>query len=113
MQDQALIATWLAERALKPVHVLAPLRGDKRRLLMLAVKNAEHSFNQVRTSSEDAHQLLSHLQRHLRLARLVREKLSRLHAPGSARLPEQLDLSHRPTIEARCRYGNGTAATAA
>lgn len=67
IEDQSVIASWLEERAGKKVSILIPQRGDRYRLLMLAMKNAEVSYRQKLKAEGDIHNLLTLLQEKLRL----------------------------------------------
>lgn len=67
IEDQALISSWLRERTGRKTSILVPRRGDKYRVLMLAMKNAESSFCQKIKGEEDTYKLLALLQEKLRL----------------------------------------------
>ncbi|MDO9462948.1 MAG: helix-hairpin-helix domain-containing protein, partial [Deltaproteobacteria bacterium] len=67
IEDQPVIASWLGERTGERVSILIPQRGDRHRLLLLAIKNAEGSFRQKLKEEGDIHNLLTLLQEKLRL----------------------------------------------
>lgn len=67
IEEQPVIASWLGERTGKRVSILIPQRGDRHRLLLLAIKNAEGSFRQKLKEEGDIHNLLTLLQEKLRL----------------------------------------------
>ena len=69
--DEAL-ASLLAERAGRGVKVLVPERGDKRRLVELADKNAHQAFIDKERERGAAKDSLERLQRALRLKKLPR-----------------------------------------
>ncbi len=78
IEDAALKAEWLSERRAalpgrkRKVEVLVPQRGDRRRLVELASKNAAASFATRRNARADLEIALGKLQRRLKLARLPR-----------------------------------------
>src|SRR6478672_2487860 len=81
IEDAALKAEWLAERRAaqaaagarrKKVEVLVPQRGDRRKLIDLARKNAAASFASRRNTRADTELALGKLQKRLKLARLPR-----------------------------------------
>jgi len=78
IDDAALKADWLSEkRAALPgryrkVEVLIPQRGDRKRLIDLATKNAAASFATRRNARADVELALGKLQRRLKLAKLPR-----------------------------------------
>src|SRR3954447_6505784 len=80
IDDAALKAEWLSEkRAAHPlasrkrkVEVLVPQRGDRRRLIELAQKNAAASFASRRNARADVEIALGKLQRRLKLPKLPR-----------------------------------------
>ncbi len=80
IEDAALKSEWLSEkRAEMPglgrprkVEVLVPQRGDRRKLVELANKNAASSFATRRNARADVEMALGKLQRRLKLARLPR-----------------------------------------
>ncbi|MEW6327141.1 MAG: excinuclease ABC subunit UvrC [Thermodesulfobacteriota bacterium] len=67
IEDQSVIASWLEERSGEKVSILIPQKGDKHRLLQLAMKNAEGSFRQKLQGEEDICNLLTLLQEKLGL----------------------------------------------
>jgi excinuclease ABC subunit C len=83
IEDAALKAEWLAERReaataaagggrRKKVEIVVPQRGDRRRLVELATKNAAASFASRRNARADTEIALGKLQRRLKLPRLPR-----------------------------------------
>jgi excinuclease ABC subunit C len=78
IEDAALKAEWLDERRAalpgrhKKIEVLVPQRGDRRKLVELANKNAAASFATRRNARADVELALGKLQRRLKLARLPR-----------------------------------------
>jgi len=66
------IAEFLTERRGRPVHILAPQRGPRRKLLELALENAEHSFRSKQRAAEDIELRLEELRERLRLPTLPR-----------------------------------------
>ncbi|HVV51114.1 MAG TPA: excinuclease ABC subunit UvrC [Polyangia bacterium] len=78
IEDAALKGEWLSEkRALMPgrhkkVEVLVPQRGDRKKLVDLANKNAAASFVTRRDARADVELALGKLQRRLKLPRLPR-----------------------------------------
>ncbi len=78
IDDAALKAEWLTEKRTalpgrhKKVEVLTPQRGDRRRLIDLANKNAAASFATRRNARADVELALGKLQRRLKLPKLPR-----------------------------------------
>src|SRR5262249_15223720 len=83
IEDAALKAEWLTERRAaqasaaggprkKKVDVLVPQRGDRRKLIELAQKNAAASFATRRNARADTELALGKLQKRLKLPRLPR-----------------------------------------
>jgi excinuclease ABC subunit C len=81
IEDAALKADWLTERRAasvigggrrRKVEVLAPQRGDRKRLLELAQKNAAASFATRRNARADVELALGKLQKRLKLTKLPR-----------------------------------------
>jgi excinuclease ABC subunit C len=69
LEDQPLLSEWLSEKKGAPVQVLAPQKGEKRRLVEMAGKNAEHAFKTRVSESEALDQTLRELQEKLHLPR--------------------------------------------
>jgi excinuclease ABC subunit C len=67
-----VLEEWLSERKNERVHVLAPQRGEKTRLLEMARENAEHNFQEWRSRHANDEETLIRLQKRLRLTRLPR-----------------------------------------
>ena len=80
IEDAALKAEWLGERRAasalgsrrRKVEVLVPQRGDRRRLVELAQKNAASSFATRRNARADTELALGKLQKRLKLLKLPR-----------------------------------------
>jgi excinuclease ABC subunit C len=75
IDDTDLKADWLAEKRTgrrHKVEICVPQRGDRRKLVDLAQKNAAASFASRRNAREDTELALGKLQRRLKLARLPR-----------------------------------------
>jgi len=80
IEDAALKAEWLSERRAalamgarsRKVEVLVPQRGDRRRLVELALKNAASSFATRRNARADVEIALGKLQKRLKLHKLPR-----------------------------------------
>jgi excinuclease ABC subunit C len=62
----------LSENRKRRVHIVAPKRGAKVKLLELARENAEHAFHEKERAREDVEARLEELQRQLRLSVLPR-----------------------------------------
>jgi excinuclease ABC subunit C len=69
LEDQPLIEEWLGRRASTVVHVHAPQRGKKARLVLLAVKNAALSLQQSLGSARGREAALTDVQALLNLPR--------------------------------------------
>jgi excinuclease ABC subunit C len=75
IDDADLKADWLADKRTgrrRKVEICVPQRGDRRKLVELAQKNAAASFTSRRNAREDTEVALGKLQRRLKLARLPR-----------------------------------------
>ena len=75
IDDADLKAEWLAEKRTgrrRKVEIAVPQRGDRRKLVELAQKNAAASFASRRNAREDTEVALGKLQRRLKLPRLPR-----------------------------------------
>src|SRR4029078_13442461 len=79
IEDAVLKAEWLCERRAahggrkKKVEIFVPQRGDRRRLIERARKNAASSFATRRNARADTELALGKLQRKLKLQRLPRD----------------------------------------
>jgi excinuclease ABC subunit C len=71
-EDLAVKKQWLSDLRGGAVEILRPQRGEKRRLLELAERNAQSSFVSRRQQTADALEALGKLQRRLRLGQLPR-----------------------------------------
>ena len=78
IDDAALKAEWLSEKRAalpgrhKKIEVLVPQRGDRKKLIDLAAKNAAASFATRRNTRADVELALGKLQRRLKLTKLPR-----------------------------------------
>jgi len=70
--DEAPLSAWLRERKGKKVVVATPERGDRRKLVQLADRNAGSNFVTRRNKREDSDAALSRLQQRLGLSKLPR-----------------------------------------
>jgi excinuclease ABC subunit C len=70
--DEAPLVAWLRERKGKKVIVATPERGDRRKLVQLAERNAGSSFVTRRNKRQDSDAALSRLQQRLGLSKLPR-----------------------------------------
>ncbi len=70
IEDEPLVAEWLSERKGGRVEVLAPQRGQKKSLVEMARKNAEHTFQKKVSEKENLSLLLQELKEKLRLRNL-------------------------------------------
>jgi len=62
LEDAELLADWLSEKRGKKIKLLAPQRGEKKRLCLLAARNAEESFRQRGSQRDARHRLLDEIQ---------------------------------------------------
>jgi excinuclease ABC subunit C len=83
--DEAPLSAWLRERKGKKVVVTTPERGDRRKLVQLADRNAASSFATRRNRREDGQAALARLQARLQLSKLphVIECFDVSHIQGS------------------------------
>jgi excinuclease ABC subunit C len=72
LENAAALGEWLSEKAGKQVHVLAPQRGEKKRLVEMACANAEQAFREREAKGQDLEETLGRLQRALELRKLPR-----------------------------------------
>ncbi|MBM4034691.1 MAG: excinuclease ABC subunit UvrC [Planctomycetes bacterium] len=70
LPDAAPLAEWLAERRGAKVGIFCPQRGEKRRLVEMAARNAESSYRAAHASQADRARALERLQAALGLSRL-------------------------------------------
>ncbi len=70
IEDESLLGEWLSERKGGKVEVFSPQKGQKRRLVEMAEKNAEHTFQKKVSAQETLSQTLKELQEKLRLRTL-------------------------------------------
>jgi len=71
-EEESFLAAWLRERKSRKVGVLVPERGDRKKLVLLASKNAATSFATRRDRREDTELALTRLQERLGLSKLPR-----------------------------------------
>ena len=69
LEDADAKAAWLADLRGGAVDLLVPKRGDRRKLVELAGKNARANFETRRKRDDDLEEALAKMQRRLRLAR--------------------------------------------
>ena len=70
--DAAPLAAWLRDQVGRKVAVLVPVRGDRRKLVALAQRNALSSFTSRRDRRQDSEEALAQLQARLGLSRRPR-----------------------------------------
>jgi excinuclease ABC subunit C len=70
IEDESLLGEWLSEKKGGRVEVLFPQKGQKRRLVEMAQKNAENTFQKKVSAKETLDQTLKELQEKLRLRAL-------------------------------------------
>ena len=70
--DEAPLKAWLREHSGRKVALLVPERGDRKKLQLLAQRNAASNFTSRRNRAEDSEQALRTLQQRLGLTRLPR-----------------------------------------
>jgi len=70
--DADPLAAWLSERRGKKVAIKVPARGDRKKLVHLAERNAASNFATRRSKRDDADSALGSLRSRLRLSRLPR-----------------------------------------
>ncbi|MCX5917898.1 MAG: excinuclease ABC subunit UvrC [Deltaproteobacteria bacterium] len=70
LEDEPLLTEWLSEKRGAKVEVHVPQRGDKKSLVEMAQKNAEHAFQKKVDETENLSLLLQELKEKLRLRSL-------------------------------------------
>ena len=70
LEDAELLGEWLSEKHGRKVQLLAPQRGEKKRLCLMAQRNAEESYRQRGQRQQARGKLLEELQVKLQLPRL-------------------------------------------
>jgi len=70
VEDEPLLAEWLSEKRGGKVEVHVPQRGEKKSLVEMAKKNAEHAFQKKVDETENLSLLLQELKEKLRLKSL-------------------------------------------
>jgi len=72
IEDESLLCEWLSEKTGGRVEVFAPQRGQKKRLVEMARKNAENTFQKKVSEKETLSLTLEELRKRLRLGTLPR-----------------------------------------
>ncbi len=72
LEEVGALGDWLSEKAGRPVHVLVPQRGEKRRLVEMACANAEQALREREARGQDLEEMLGRLQKALALRKLPR-----------------------------------------
>lgn len=72
VEDREIKEAHLSERRGRKVRILVPVRGEKRRLVEMANRNAEHSLAEAKKRDKSSFELLDRLQKKLGLSRLPR-----------------------------------------
>jgi len=70
LDDRILIENWLSDIKGRKVSILFPKRGEKHRLVQLAVENAQKRLNDHYASVEKREEILTRLQKHLGLQKI-------------------------------------------
>lgn len=70
IEDQDLLAEWLSEKKGVKVEVVVPRKGEKKKLVEMARRNAEHTFKSRITEKDIIDQTLKDLKARLRLPHL-------------------------------------------
>ncbi len=70
LEDAGTLSVWLGERRGHKVEVMVPQRGEKRRLVELAGRNAAESFRERGSRREAREQVLEEVRSRLQLSRL-------------------------------------------
>lgn len=70
LEDTSLIEEWLRDIKKKKTHIVYPQRGEKSRLVNLAVHNAENELKNIRASHSAEMNLLLRLQKKLKMNKL-------------------------------------------
>ena len=102
LEDAELLGEWLSEKHGRKVKLLAPQRGEKKRLCLMAQRNAAESYRQRG-------------QRQQARGKLLEELLSKLHLP---RLPQRIECYDISNVQGNQSVGsmvvviNGEAAPA-
>lgn len=69
-QEKELLEEWLTDQCGKAVHILTPQRGEKRKLIELALKNAEEIYKIKKDRVCDTERILHTIQEKLLLTKL-------------------------------------------
>ena len=77
-EDETLLVDWLSEKKGGKVEVFSPQRGQKRRLVEMAQKNAENSFKKKVSEEETLSLTLKELQEKLRIRSLPHRRWIRM-----------------------------------
>lgn len=70
IEDAALLEEWLKDARGKRVKILSPQRGEKVRLVAMALENAKNRLNDIQRAADAELDLLQRLQKRLKLNRL-------------------------------------------
>ncbi|MEA3545338.1 MAG: excinuclease ABC subunit UvrC [Thermodesulfobacteriota bacterium] len=81
LESADVLGEWLSEKRSKKVHLIVPQRGEKKRLVQMAQRNAEESYRQRGQRQRARKQVLEELQ-------------SKLHLPDLPERIECYDISH-------------------
>ncbi len=95
----------LSERKGQRVRVLVPQRGEKRELMLMALKNAEQAFAERKRTKDETDAALSRLQKKLHLRRLPRrmECFDISHFQGASIVASQVAVTDGETDKSRYR----------
>lgn len=72
IENEELLAEWLSEKKGEPVKIIIPLKGPKKELVELALKNAQNNFQKRVGEKLNIELILQELQEKLRLPKLPR-----------------------------------------
>jgi len=97
LADAAPLAEWLSERRGNKVAIVVPKRGDKARLVEMAMRNAQSSFRAAHASERDRRRVLEGLQAALGLKNL----------PVAMECFDISNIAGREAVAAMVRFENG------
>ncbi len=72
IENDQLLADWLSERKGKPVKIIVPVKGPKKELVQLALKNAQNNLQKRIGEKANLELILQELQERFRLPKLPR-----------------------------------------
>jgi excinuclease ABC subunit C len=106
IENGPAVAEWLGERAGRRVQVLAPRRGERSRLVEMANRNAQSSFQSKRRGEESVEEALERLQKKLRLRRFPEriECFDMAHLQGGAAVGSMVAFTGGLADKARYRH---------